>query len=149
MLLALIPVMFSYSGWNAASYLAEEVKDPARNVPRALAMGTIAVVLVYVAMNVVYLYALDVRAMAAVQVRIVDAAAEVLFGPRVADLLTVVSIFIVLGSISANIFAGPRVYYAMARDGLFLRGRRSCQSAHAHAPRPRLSRRPSGARCSC
>ncbi|AMY12204.1 Serine/threonine exchanger SteT [Luteitalea pratensis] len=120
MLLALIPVMFSYSGWNAAAYLAEEVKDPTRNVPRALAMGTIAVVIVYVAMNVVYLYALDVRAMSTVQVRIVDAAAEVLFGPRVADLLTVVSIFIVLGSISANIFAGPRVYYAMARDGLFL-----------------------------
>jgi APA family basic amino acid/polyamine antiporter len=121
MLLALIPVMFSYSGWNAAAYLAEEVKDPTRNVPRALAMGTIAVVLVYVAMNIVYLYALDVTAMSSVKVRIVDAAAEVLFGPRVADVLTVVSIFIVLGSISANIFAGPRVYYAMARDGYFLK----------------------------
>ncbi len=120
MLLALIPVMFSYSGWNAAAYLAEEVRDPTRNVPRALAMGTVAVVLVYVAMNVVYLYALDVQAMSAVRVRIVDAAAEVLFGPRVADVLTVVSMFIVLGSVSANIFAGPRVYYAMARDGLFL-----------------------------
>ena len=121
MLLALIPVMFSYSGWNAAAYLAEEVRDPTRNVPRALAMGTIAVVLVYVAMNVVYLYALDVQAMSQVRVRIVDAAAEQLFGPRVADVLTIVSIFIVLGSISANVFAGPRVYYAMARDGLFLR----------------------------
>jgi APA family basic amino acid/polyamine antiporter len=120
MLLALIPVMFSYSGWNAAAYLAEEVRDPTRNVPRALAMGTVAVVLVYVAMNIVYLYALDVQAMSAVRVRIVDAAAEVLFGPRVADVLTVVSMFIVLGSVSANIFAGPRVYYAMARDGLFL-----------------------------
>lgn len=120
MLLALIPVMFSYSGWNAAAYLAEEVRDPGRNVPRALLMGTVAVVLLYVAMNVVYIYALDVRAMAAVEVRIVDAAAEVLFGPRVADALTIVSIFIVLGSISANVFAGPRVYYAMARDGLFL-----------------------------
>lgn len=121
MLLALIPVMFSYSGWNAAAYLAEEIKDPTRNVPKALAYGTIVVVVVYVAMNVVYLYALDVQAMAAVRIRIVDAAAEVLFGPRVADVLTLVSIFIVLGSISANIFAGPRVYYAMARDGLFLR----------------------------
>ncbi len=120
LLLALIPVMFSYSGWNAASYIAEEIRDPGRNVPRALAMGTIAVVLVYAAMNVVYLYALDVQAMAAVEVRIVDAAAEVLFGPRVADVLTVVSMLIVLGSISANVFAGPRVYYAMARDGLFL-----------------------------
>ncbi|MBA2356077.1 MAG: amino acid permease [Acidobacteria bacterium] len=120
MLLALIPVMFSYSGWNAAAYLAEEVRDPGRNVPRALLMGTVAVVILYVAMNIVYLYALDVGAMAGVQVRIVDAAAEVLFGPRIADVLTVVSIFIVLGSISANVFAGPRVYYAMARDGLFL-----------------------------
>ncbi len=120
LLLALIPVMFSYSGWNAASYIAEEIKDPGRNVPRALALGTLAVVIVYVAMNVVYLYALDVEAMAAVDVRIVDAAADVLFGPRIADVLTVVSMLIVLGSISANVFAGPRVYYAMARDGLFL-----------------------------
>ena len=121
LLLALIPVMFSYSGWNAASYIAEEIKDPGRNVPRALAMGTAAVVVVYAAMNIVYIYALDVAAMAAVQVRIVDAAADVLFGPRVADLLTIVSILIVLGSISANVFAGPRVYYAMARDGFFLK----------------------------
>ncbi len=120
LLLALIPVMFSYSGWNAASYIAEEVKEPARNVPRALAMGTIAVVVLFVAMNVVYLYALDVRAMAAVEVRVVDAAAEVLFGPGAATLLVVVGIFIALGTISANVFAGPRVYYAMARDGLFL-----------------------------
>ncbi len=120
LLLALIPVMFSYSGWNAASYIAEEVKDPARNVPRALAMGTIAVVVLFVAMNVVYLYALDVRAMAAVEVRVVDAAAEVLFGPGAATLLVVVGIFIALGTISANVFAGPRVYYAMARDGMFL-----------------------------
>lgn len=120
LLLALIPVMFSYSGWNAAAYLAEEVKDPARNVPRALAMGTIAVVVLFVAMNVVYVYALDVKSMAAVEVRVVDAAAEVLFGPGAAALLVIVGIFIALGTISANIFAGPRVYYAMARDGLFL-----------------------------
>jgi basic amino acid/polyamine antiporter, APA family len=120
MLLALIPVMFSYSGWNAASYIQEEIKDPGRNVPRALAMGTLAVVVVYAAMNVVYLYALDVQQLASVNVRVVDAAAEALFGPRVADLLAIVTIFIVLGSISAMVFAGPRVYYAMARDGLFL-----------------------------
>lgn len=120
LLLALIPVMFSYSGWNAAAYIAEEVKDPTRNVPRALAMGTIAVVVLFVAMNVVYLYALDVRAMASVEVRVVDAAADVLFGPAAATVLVAVGIFIALGTISANIFAGPRVYYAMARDGLFL-----------------------------
>ncbi len=136
LLLALIPVMFSYSGWNAASYIAEEIKDPGRNVPRALAMGTLAVVLVYVAMNVVYIYALDVEAMAKVDVRIVDAAAEVLFGPRVADVLTVVSMLIVLGSISANVFAGPRVYYAMAQDGLFLR---SAARVHPRTHTPAFS----------
>lgn len=120
MMLALIPVMFSYSGWNAAAYIAEEIRDPGRNVPRALALGTIAVVLVYAAMNVVYLYAMPVEAIAATDVRIVDAAAEALFGPRAADVLTVLTIFIVLGSMSAMVFAGPRVYYAMARDGYFL-----------------------------
>lgn len=118
--LALIPVMFSYSGWNAAAYIAEEIRDPGRNVPKALALGTAAVVLVYVAMNVVYLYAMPVEALAATDIRVVDAAAEALFGPRVADLLAVLTIFIVLGSISAMVFAGPRVYYAMARDGYFL-----------------------------
>ncbi len=120
LLLALIPVMFSYSGWNAAAYIAEEIRDPARNVPRALALGTIAVVLVYLAMNVVFLYALPVDEMRRLSVRVGDVAAERLFGPVFADGLTVVTVMIVLGSISAMIFAGPRVYYAMARDGLFL-----------------------------
>lgn len=121
MVLALIPVMFSYSGWNAAAYIAEEIRDPGRNVPKALALGTAAVVVVYAAMNVVYLYAMPVEALAGISdSRVVDAAAEALFGPRVADLLAIVTIFIVLGSISAMVFAGPRVYYAMARDGLFI-----------------------------
>lgn len=120
MMLALIPVMFSYSGWNAAAYIAEEIRDPGRNVPKALALGTLVVVVVYAAMNLVYLYAMPVSALAATDVRVVDAAADALFGPRVADVLTVVTVFIVLGSISAMVFAGPRVYYAMARDGYFL-----------------------------
>lgn len=120
MMLALIPVMFSYSGWNAAAYIAEEIRDPGRNVPKALALGTGAVVLVYAAMNVVYLYAMPVEGLAATDIRVVDAAAEALFGPRVADVMTVLTIVIVLGSISAMVFAGPRVYFAMARDGYFL-----------------------------
>lgn len=118
-LLALIPIMFSYSGWNAAAYIAEEVRDPGRNVPRALAMGTAAVVVIYVAMNIVYLYALPVAEMRTLNVRIVDAAAERLFGPLAANLLTMFSMLIAAGSVSAMVFAGPRVYYAMARDGLF------------------------------
>ncbi len=119
-LLALVPVMFSYAGWNAASYIAEEIRDPERNVPLALGMGTVAVVLVFLAMNVVYLYALPVSDLIGLHVRVVDAAADVLFGPLVGNIVTIVTMVIVVGSISAMVFAGPRVYYAMARDGVFL-----------------------------
>ena len=57
-LLALVPVMFSYSGWNAAAYVAEEIREPSRRLPRALALGTAIVVIVYLAMNAFYLYVL-------------------------------------------------------------------------------------------
>jgi APA family basic amino acid/polyamine antiporter len=119
-LVALVPVMFSYSGWNAAAYIAEEVRDPGRNVPLALALGTGAVVLVYLLLNVLYVYAMPVPELVGLQVRVVDAAADRLFGPQAGDLLALVTILIVAGSISAMVFAGPRVYFAMARDGLFL-----------------------------
>jgi APA family basic amino acid/polyamine antiporter len=121
-LLALVPVMFSYAGWNAAAYIAEEIRDPGRNVPRALALGTVAVVLVYLAINVVYLYALPVSALTSLKggVRIVDAAADTLFGAFAGNLMALVTLLIAAGSISAMVLAGPRVYYAMARDGLFL-----------------------------
>jgi len=119
-LLALVPVMFGYSGWNAAAYVAEEIRDPARRLPRALALGTAIVVVVYVAMNAVYLYALPVAEMASLRVRVVDAAADRLFGGAAAGALTLLSMLITAGTISAMVFAGPRVYYAMARDGLFV-----------------------------
>ena len=60
-LLALVPIMFCYSGWNAAAYVAEEVRDPGRNVPRALALGTASVTLIYLALNVLFVYAFPVE----------------------------------------------------------------------------------------
>ena len=119
-LLALIPVMFSYSGWNAAAYIAEEIKDPDRNLPRALALGTIAVVIAFVLMNIVYIYALPVPEMQKMSMRVIDSAADRLFGPTAGNLLALVTLMIAAGSVSAMVFAGPRVYFAMARDGLFL-----------------------------
>ncbi len=119
-LLALIPVMFTYSGWNAAAYLAEEVRDPGRNVPRALALGTIAVIGIYVLLNGLYLYVLPVGELAKVQGSVLDVIADRLLGTRAGDVMGVVSIISIAASISAMTFAGPRVYYAMARDGLFL-----------------------------
>jgi APA family basic amino acid/polyamine antiporter len=121
-LLALVPVMFSYSGWNAAVYVAEEVRDPARNVPLALALGTITVVILYVALNALYIFALPVDQVAAVQGgRLIDAVAERLFGFAAGNLIALFTIVSIAASISAMVLAGPRVYFAMARDGMFVR----------------------------
>lgn len=117
--LALIPVMFSYAGWNAATYLAEEIRDPGRNVPLALGLGTVAVVGIYVLLNLLYVYALPVAEFATLDARVVDAAADRLFGPMVAGPFTAASVVMIAASISAMVLAGPRVSYAMARDGQF------------------------------
>lgn len=118
-LFALIPVLFTYAGWNAASYVAEEVRDPGRNVPRALALGTVAVVILYVLLNALYLYVLPVGELAQVRGSVLDVIADRLLGARAGDVMGLVSIVSLLASISAMVFAGPRVYYAMARDGVF------------------------------
>ena len=117
--LALIPVMFSYSGWNAATYVAEEMRDPGRNVPLAMAIGTVAVVVIYVLLISLFIYALPVSELASVEIRVVDAAADRLFGPEVAAPLAAASVVMIAASISAMVLAGPRVYYAMAQDGQF------------------------------
>jgi len=119
-LLALVPVMFSYSGWNAAAYVSEEIRDPSKRLPRALALGTAIVVLVYLAMNAVYLHALPMATLTGLELRVIDAAADRLFAGAASGPLLVLSILITAGTISAMVFAGPRVYYAMARDGLFV-----------------------------
>jgi basic amino acid/polyamine antiporter, APA family len=118
-LLALIPVMFTYSGWNAAAYMAEEIRDPGRNVPRALALGTIAVIAIYLLLNVLYLYVMPVGELAKVKGSVLDVIAEKLLGLRAGDIMGVVSIISLAAGINAWTFAGPRVYYAMARDGVF------------------------------
>ena len=121
-LLALVPVMFSYSGWNAAVYVAEEVRDPSRNIPLALALGTVTVVITYVALNAVYVYALPLDQIAALPGgRLMDTVAEHLFGFAAGNLIALFTIVSIGASISAMVLAGPRVYFAMARDGMFVR----------------------------
>jgi APA family basic amino acid/polyamine antiporter len=126
-LLALIPVMFTYSGWNAAGYIAEEIRDPGRNVPRAFALGTAAVIVIYLSLNILYLYVLPVGELAKVQGSVLDVIADRLLGARAGDIMGIVSIISLAASISAMTFAGPRVYYAMARDGVFF-----AAAAHIH-----------------
>ena len=135
-LFALIPVMFTYAGWNAASYVAEEIRDPGRNVPKALAIGTVVVIAIYFLLNLLYLYVLPVGELAAVRGSVLDVVADHLLGARAGDIMGIVSIVNLLASISAMTFAGPRVYYAMARDGLFFR---PAAVVHARHKTPAIS----------
>ena len=119
--LALVPIMFTYSGWNAAAYVAEEIRDPGRNVPLALALGTLAVVAIYLLLNILFLYAMPIAELAALpNGRLTDTVAERLFGFVAGNILGAFTIVSIAASISAMVIAGPRVYFAMARDGVFL-----------------------------
>jgi APA family basic amino acid/polyamine antiporter len=117
--LGLIVVMFVYSGWNAAAYMAEEVRNPGRNLPLALALGTGAVTVIYILINVLYLKVIPIQEFVTIKGSVLDVAAERLIGVRAGDVMGIVSIIGLLASVNAMTFAGPRVYFAMARDGVF------------------------------
>jgi len=101
--------------------VAEEVRDPSRNVPLALAAGTLAVVALYLVLNALYIYAMPPPQLAALDGRLMDTVAERLFGFAAGSALAVFTIVSLAASISAMVLAGPRVYFAMARDGIFMR----------------------------
>jgi basic amino acid/polyamine antiporter, APA family len=115
---ALIFVSFAYSGWNAAGYLGGEIDRPERNLPRALIFGTVFVMVLYLALNSVFLYALAPAEMAG-HTDIGAMAAAALFGPAAGRWLGLAIAAALLSVLSAMIMTGPRVYYAMARDGVF------------------------------
>jgi APA family basic amino acid/polyamine antiporter len=119
-LLSLVLVYFSYSGWNAATYVAEEIREPRRTLPRALLIGTAMVALIYGALNLVFVYALPLDSMKGV-VRVGAQAAQALFGPAVAGAFSGLMAFSLLSTVNAMTIIGPRVYYAMAADGAFFR----------------------------
>lgn len=118
---SLVFVSFAYSGWNAAAYLGAEIKDPARNLPRSLFWGTLFVMILYLFLNGVFIYALSPSHMSGV-LEVGAASAFALFGEGVERIFAGAITFSLLSVISAMILAGPRVYYAMARDRLFFTG---------------------------
>jgi APA family basic amino acid/polyamine antiporter len=121
-LFALIPVMFTYSGWNAASYMAEEIRDPGRNVPRSLLMGTVIVIAVYLLINILYLYVIPIGELATLGGKsVLDVVGDRLLGARAGDIMAIVAIVSLAAGINAWTFAGPRVYFAMARDNAFFK----------------------------
>lgn len=117
---SLIFVMFCYSGWNAAAYLAGELREPQRTLPRALLLGTATVMVLYLGLNAVYFYGASVDALAG-RVEVGLVAARGLFGEAGITATLLVLAVSLLASASAMTLAGPRVYYAAGRDTPALR----------------------------
>jgi APA family basic amino acid/polyamine antiporter len=117
LLVALVPIMFTYSGWNAAAYVAEEVQDPERNVGHALLIGTGVVIVLYLLVNIVYVTRVDISG--ETRIDIATLIGQRVFGTPGMRIVQVFSIAIITASVSAMTIAGPRVYFAMARDRCF------------------------------
>lgn len=115
---ALVPILFAYGGWQGCAAIAAEIKDPARNLPRANVLGVLVVVALYVALNVAYLWVLTPEEIAASPALASDMARAVAgeLGARFVAVLIVTSS---LGFLSVVVMTGPRLIYAMAADGLF------------------------------
>ncbi len=114
---ALIIIMYAYSGWNGTTYIAGEIRNPDKNLPRALFFGTLLVTIIYLAMNVVYLMSApgDVI-MTDGKYTIGALAAKNLFGPNIGPIFDACIVLILLSSVSVQMMIGPRVTYAMAKD---------------------------------
>ncbi len=118
--LSLMWIMFAYSGWNASTYIGSEIKNPLRNLPASLLAGTFVVILLYVALNIVFVYAIPPSEMKDV-ISVGGLAMGKLFGPVAERMFSVFISFALFSSLSAFIIVGPRVYYSMAKDGLFFK----------------------------
>lgn len=116
--LALSPILFSYLGWNAPVYVASEIRDPGRNVPRSLFLGLAMCTALYLLLNGVYLYALPIGELRG-QVRVGESAALALFGDVGGTVMALLVLASVVGCLNATILVGPRIAYAMALDGYF------------------------------
>lgn len=117
---AAISCLFAYEGWSGVSFVAGEVRDPERNVPRALALGLAAVIALYVLVNYAYLRVLGAAGMAGAD-RAGALLAERTLGPAGGKLVSLTIVLAIAGSVSSGLMAGPRVYFAQALDGSFFR----------------------------
>jgi basic amino acid/polyamine antiporter, APA family len=116
---AFVAVLFTIGGWQQMNMVAGEIRDPARTIPRALALGIGIVIACYLGANAVYLHALGRDGLAASSAVAADTATR-LVGPTGATLITVSAMLSILGFVNVVILATPRIFFAMARDGVFL-----------------------------
>src|SRR5205085_7035097 len=117
---ALTPVMFAYGGWQTASFVAGEMREPRRDLARGLLIGVCGVILLYMMVNFVYVYALGTDGLAATETP-ASSVMRLAFGERGAKLIAVGIAISTLGFLSQGMLTAPRVYFAMAEDRLFFR----------------------------
>jgi APA family basic amino acid/polyamine antiporter len=118
--ISLLWVMVAYSGWNAATYVAEELKHPERTLPAALAAGTALVTALFIGLNVVFIYSTPLESMKGV-LAVGSLAASNLFGPQVAGTFSALMALSLMATVNAEVTIGPRVYYAMAKNKAFFK----------------------------
>jgi APA family basic amino acid/polyamine antiporter len=114
--LAMISTLFAYDGWHFVGFVAGEIRTPERNVARSIFLGVAIVILAYVAANLAYIFVLG-QARIAASDRVATDAMAAMIGPAGATIMTLAILCSIFGAISANVLAGPRVGFAMARDG--------------------------------
>jgi len=129
---AMVPVLFAFGGWQTASFISGEMKNPERDLPRGLLLGVLGVVVLYLAVNVVCILALGPAQLAATATPASDVMRRAL-GDNGARLMAAGIAVSTVGFLSQGMLTAPRVYYAMARDGLFFR---SVGSLHARTRAP-------------
>jgi APA family basic amino acid/polyamine antiporter len=116
--LSLMWILFAYSGWNAATYIGSEIKNPGKNVPLSLLSGTGLVMLLYFLLNLFFVYAVNPEQMKGI-ISITSLAASHAFGRAMGSIISLIIAFALFSSLSAFVILGPRVYFAMGRDGVF------------------------------
>jgi APA family basic amino acid/polyamine antiporter len=130
--LSLMWIMFSYSGWNASAYIGSEIRNPRKNLPLSLLLGTSIVMLLYFGLNMFYIYAIPPGDMKGV-ISIGGLAVGNLFGKSFESLFSTLIAFALFSSLSAFIILGPRVYFSMAKDGYFFKFASKVNGIH-HVP---------------
>ena len=122
----LVASLWAYKGWEAATYSAGEVKNPKKNLPLGILIGTISVIVLYLLANLAYLYIMPVGKIAASEGRVALDVMQIIGGPLLATVITVLILFSILGAANQNMLTSPRVYFAMARDGMFFKKVAEC-----------------------
>ncbi|MBN1223445.1 MAG: amino acid permease [Candidatus Aminicenantes bacterium] len=117
---AFVAVLWAYKGWEAASYSAGETKNPGKNIPWGIFIGTLSVIGIYIAANLAYLYVFPASEIAKSD-RIASDAMSLIIGPLGASIIAIIILSSITGAANQVLLTSPRVYYAMAKDGLFFK----------------------------